>query len=628
MEHENAGNPQPEKNPQPTHQPPPPAEPQAPDPGAAAQPQQPASADPAAPAHPHPFPAAQPLPAQQPQQPTPLSPQGPVVVSQDGVAQPQQSAEQSEQQPGREPAPAAAADPTTQPSTPETQPQQPVEPPRPAASGQPSPAPAPPATEPAAQAPAAPGPEQAAAPEQPSPQPAAPASEQSASEAEQKAAAAQQNAPQPRSDERITGAPLELRPEDTGQPETAALWATRGENDAPAPKQQQSPAESQRQEPPLKASAPAPATPRFGPHSRKIIQAIEQALRDKNCTQIDGYAPNQITLQYNGRHQLLEGLRFDSPKEYKEWLRSLVRSSSAVITWEQVERERKAVLELPGGERLAIFLPPISRPHPSFSLRKHTAIEWPSQELVNRGSFSQAMHDFIAAAVAAHVNILFVGPMGSGKTTAARAFLQSAAADDERIAIVEQVPELAVNKPLALRQQYLPTTEGFKLADVLDYDLYFGLDRLIVGETHMEGLSKMLETMILTEGSMSTYHAYSTEQAGERMKLALQLEHENLSEDTAASFIRQAVELVVVLQKWGDKRLCTQITEIDWRTSVDSSMLSGNDLFVWEDGRQMHVPRNSPDKRGRVREKFRKYGLELDEGAFVDPEQVRRFGAQ
>lgn len=418
--------------------------------------------------------------------------------------------------------------------------------------------------------------------------------------------------PQPRSDDRISAAPLELRPEDIRAGEGAKFWATRDDPQTPAPAE-------------VKAGREEPPAAEGGPQTRAAIKAIEAALRDPNCTQIDGYGPGQITVQYNGRHQLLEGVSFSSPGEYESWLKSLVQQSSSVITWEDIKRERKAVLELPGGERLTIMLQPVSRPHATFSLRKHTAVDWPSQKLVELGSFTQEMHDFVAAAVAAHVNILFVGPMGSGKTSAMRAFLQSAAADEERIAVVEQVPELSIGKPLALHQQYLPTTEHFKLSDVLDYDLYFGLDRLIVGETHMEGLSKMLETMILTEGSMSTYHAYSTEQAGERMKLALQLEHENLSAETAASFIRQAVEMVVVLQKWGDRRLCTQITEIDWRTSSQETKLGGNNLFEWDQERGRHVPRNPPDRQGRIREKFLKYGLKLDENAFIDREQLSRF---
>ena len=180
--------------------------------------------------------------------------------------------------------------------------------------------------------------------------------------------------------------------------------------------------------------------------------------------------------------------------------------------------------------------------------------------------YEPADDGFSRAAVAAHVNILIVGQIGSGKTTLLRA-LASGFGDDEKIAVVEQVPELNIRKPFADEYIYQPTVEGLDLAAVLDDQLYNGVDRLVVGEVHLQGITKMLEVMIVTEGSMSTYHAFSTEQAGERMKLALQLENSNVSATTALAFIRQAIELIVVLERVDGQRRVTQITELDWRSS-------------------------------------------------------------
>src|SRR5262249_53582579 len=151
--------------------------------------------------------------------------------------------------------------------------------------------------------------------------------------------------------------------------------------------------------------------------------------------------------------------------------------------------------------------------------------------------------------------------------------------------VVEQVPELAISKPLLTSYVYQPGVEGMGLADVLDDQLYNGIDRLIVGEVHLAGITKMLETMIVAEGSMSTYHAFSTEQAGERMKLALQIENQNVTSHTALSFIKQAIELVVVLERVDGKRRCTQITELDWRSTGGKDVLGGRDLFVYDRGR-------------------------------------------
>jgi type IV secretion system protein VirB11 len=235
------------------------------------------------------------------------------------------------------------------------------------------------------------------------------------------------------------------------------------------------------------------------------------------------------------------------------------------------------------------------------------------------------MLNFLQTAVAAHANILFVGAMGTGKTSLLRSLAQSAIADNEKIAVIEQVPELAIDKPLVTEFIYQPKVEGLTLHDVLDYNLYNGLSRLIVGEVHLDGLTKMLETMIMTEGSMSTYHAYSTDQAGERMKMGLQLENANVSGLTAAAFIRQAIELVVVLEKIDGQRRVTQITEVDWRTSAGAEKLGGADLFVFQRETGQFRAVSQPDSRGRIARKAEKYGLPLPQNWFIEQADIERF---
>jgi len=424
----------------------------------------------------------------------------------------------------------------------------------------------------------------------------------------------QQAGGQPRSDREITEAPLNM---EGIRPASSGAWSTKEDPGAPQARQQA------QQQGPEAGQQGVQQAQQWGPQSRQIIRDLEAALREPQCTQIDGYGPGQITIQYRGENQVLEGKAFDNPEEYLLWIRSQVENSNSVVTWEQVERDKMAVLELHGGERLCIFLPPIARPYPTFSLRKHTAVDWPSAKLIELGTLNKKIHEFLLSCVAARVNILFVGAMGGGKTSALRAFLQDGAGDDERIAIVEQVPELSIRKPLVMHQLYLPTVEGFQLSDVLDYNLYNGLDRLIVGEVHMEGITKMLEAMIVTEGSMSTYHAYTTAEAAERMKLALQLENPSVTAETAASYIRQAVELVVVIQKIGDRRVITEITEIDWRTSTGDQALGGRLLFKWDHDRGIHVGSgNPPDARGRIANKFVKYGLAMNRNWFIEKEHI------
>lgn len=363
----------------------------------------------------------------------------------------------------------------------------------------------------------------------------------------------------------------------------------------------------------------------FSEQSKRMIAALEEGMKEPSCTQIDGYGPGKISAQVDGSNRLMEGLAFSSLEEYIAWLKQMVDDAGDVTSWRRIEEERMGVLTLPSGGRLTIYLPPVARPYPTFSLRKHTAASWPAEDFVNLGTLDARMLNFLRAAVAARVNILFVGQMSSGKTTMLRS-LADGFGDNERISVVEQVPEIALDKPLVVQRVYQPTVEGLGLADVLDYSLYDGLDRLVVGEVHLEGITKMMETMIMTEGSMSTYHAFSTDQAAERMKLGLQLETPNVSAETAASFIRQAIELVVVMEKIGNQRRVMQISEIDWRASAGADRLSGADLFVFDrkSGKHQALGRG-PDPQGRIVNKGQKYGIEFPHNWFVETSQLNKF---
>lgn len=370
-------------------------------------------------------------------------------------------------------------------------------------------------------------------------------------------------------------------------------------------------------------SSLSPPGHQYSPGAAATIRMIEEGLRDPSCTQIDGYGPGRFSAQINGRNMMLQGSSFASGEEYSHWVRAIVEGAGSLTNWDRLQDEKMGVLELADGSRLTVFLPPIAAPWPTFSLRKHTAAKWKATELEQKGTMDERMSLFLQACVAARVNILFVGGMGAGKSTLMRSLIQGVG-DDERLSIIEQVPELSIDKPLVNEYLYQPTIEGMRLGDVLDFNLYNGIDRLIVGEIHLQGITKMLETMILTEGSMSTYHAYSTEQAGERMKLALQIENPNISAQTAAAFIRQALELVVVVQNLQGQRRITQITEVDWRASAGRETLTGGDIFIYDKPSNRFLAKNAPSL-GRIEMKLEKYQIPTRHDWFIDVEDLKRF---
>jgi pilus assembly protein CpaF len=363
----------------------------------------------------------------------------------------------------------------------------------------------------------------------------------------------------------------------------------------------------------------------FSGQSLTVIAAIEKGMHSTLTTEIHANGPGRITAKVHGRNVILHGYAFSSSEEYVRFMQLLVKHSQAHVAWGDIERKCRAVIALRDGSRLTIKLPPLSE-FPTFSIRKHGDAIWSPTRFIEEGLMPAEAMAFLRSCVAARVNMLFVGGGGSGKTSLMRA-LSADMGDDERIAVIEQVDELRLPKPQVQRMTFVPGSE-LDLPEALDIELYDSIDRIIVGEVHTYGLGSMLEVMKITHGSMSTYHADTADDMIARMKVALQKETPNMTADTALDDIRQAVELVVCLERVEGKHRCTQIREIDWRGSSGTLALPGRDLFLWNREAGEWTKPARPDDEGRIVRQFAKWGVNLNPAWFDDAAAVAALRAR
>jgi type IV secretory pathway ATPase VirB11/archaellum biosynthesis ATPase len=356
---------------------------------------------------------------------------------------------------------------------------------------------------------------------------------------------------------------------------------------------------------------------------RLVVSALDEALGTPQCTEIHGYAPNAFSAKVNGQNAALQGLRFEDNEEYMRFVEMLAVEAGGELAWRELRNNGQGVLQMRDGSRLMILLPPVT-PFPNFAIRKHTAKNWDVKQFVANGTLSQSMLDFLRACVAARVNLLVVGEAGSGKTTLLRALANSSMGDNERLAVAEQVPELVLTKPLTVPVAYREEVEGQTLTDRLEVLLYGGIDRLIVGEIHFRGITMMLQTMMVTKGSISTYHARTAEEAGERIRLALQIENPNMHAEAAAKLIRETLDVVIVLAELDGRHRVVQIMEVDWRSSGGGSRLAGNDLFVFKQHENRFMGVNPPDAKGRVVSRAREHHVAMPLEWFHDAETIAK----
>lgn len=350
----------------------------------------------------------------------------------------------------------------------------------------------------------------------------------------------------------------------------------------------------------------------YEPASQEAIHHLTTGLASPRCTELHANGPDEIYAKYDGRYAAIN-CRFASVEEYNRYVQGLVTAAEATQSWADVVKARQAVLQMADGSSITLVMPPITK-HIEFSIRKRTVVSWTPQDLIDNGTMSKPMMDFLRACVRARVNLLIVGPMGSGKTSTLSILTHEFGAG-ERVAVVEEVPEIQVNIPQVSYHLFDPDDPALDLAAVLDKSLYRRFMRVIVGEIHWTGLSNMLRTMTIgSDGSMSTYHADSVERAIRRMIVDLQTEHPNMSAETAAGRVRDAIELVVVLDQQQGTHRCLQIGELDWRQGDRDTGVGITPLFQWvpdiDGGGEWHP--QPPDQQGRVIRKARKYGVIID----------------
>ncbi len=148
-------------------------------------------------------------------------------------------------------------------------------------------------------------------------------------------------------------------------------------------------------------------------------------------------------------------------------------------------------------------------------------------------------------------NILIVGGTGSGKTTLANAILAEIAAlsPNDRLVAIEDTMELQVTMENSV---LLRTSEATNMQRLLRATMRLRPDRIVVGEVRGgEALTLLKSWNTGHPGGIATIHANSAEGGLVRLSQLIYeaAEARNLSEVTVASTIREAINLVVFIER-------------------------------------------------------------------------------
>ncbi len=239
---------------------------------------------------------------------------------------------------------------------------------------------------------------------------------------------------------------------------------------------------------------------------------------------------------------------------------------------------------LPDGSRVNAVIPPVAIDGPSITIRKFRKDKLSIMQLVDYGSITQGMAEFLRGCVLARLNIVISGGTGSGKTTLLNA-LSAFIPEEERIVTIEDAAELQLQQEHVVRLE--TKTAGVdgrgavSIRELVRNSLRMRPDRIVVGEVRGGEALDMLQAMNTGhDGSLTTVHANSPRDALSRLETLVLMAGMELPVKVVRQQIASAVDLIVQQSRLKDgTRKVTAITEV---AGMEGDTVVLTDIFKFE----------------------------------------------
>ena len=236
---------------------------------------------------------------------------------------------------------------------------------------------------------------------------------------------------------------------------------------------------------------------------------------------------------------------------------------------------------LKDGSRVNAVIPPLALKGPCITIRKFSKRKLTSDDLVDYGSLSHAMAEFLRICVEARKNVIVSGGTGSGKTTLLN-ILSNFIPPGERIVTVEDAAELKLHHEHLISLEARPSNvEGkgaVQIRDLVRNTLRMRPDRIVVGECRGAEALDMLQAMNTGhEGSLTTLHANTVRDALARLETMVLMAGMDLPLIAIREQVASAVDVVIQQSRFScGSRLITSISEI---TGMESGKIQMQEIF-------------------------------------------------
>jgi pilus assembly protein CpaF len=306
---------------------------------------------------------------------------------------------------------------------------------------------------------------------------------------------------------------------------------------------------------------------------------IQPLLDDPDVSEIMVNGPKSIYVEKNG--QLTKtGVTFENNDQVLRVIDRII-----LPLGRRIDAETPTVdARLPDGSRVNAVIPPVAIDGASITIRKFRKDKLSVQQLIEFGSLTQSMAEFLRACVLSRLNIVVSGGTGSGKTTLLNV-LSSMIPETERIITIEDAAELQLQQDHVLRLETRPANlEGkgmVTIRDLVRNALRMRPDRIIVGECRGGETFDMLQAMNTGhDGSLTTLHANTSRDALSRLETMVMMAGLDLPIKVIRQQVSSAVDLIIQQTRLqGGERKIVAITEV---AGMEGDTIVLTDIFRFE----------------------------------------------
>lgn len=292
---------------------------------------------------------------------------------------------------------------------------------------------------------------------------------------------------------------------------------------------------------------------------------LDSILADEDITEVMINGPDNIFVERKGRLTRVDK-HFKDEQELRRVIDLIVGKAHREVS----EANPIVDTRLEDGSRVNVVLSPIALSGSSVTIRKFSKQPMTMEKLLEYGSITPEVAQFLQKLVKARYNIFIAGGTGSGKTTFLNA-LSSYIPHDERIITIEDSAELQITQipnivRLETRNATASSGESKKIdiQSLIRSSLRMRPDRIIVGEVRGAEALDMLQAMNTGhDGSLSTGHANSAEDMLSRLETMVLQGEAALPLKAIRQQISSAVDIMIHLSRLRDhSRKTMMVSEI------------------------------------------------------------------